>query len=133
LKLLEKIANIAVILAAIVFIAVVVRSELSKHSHPAYPASIARDMSGKTVTLPGVNFPKQTKTLLIAISTSCHFCKESLPFYKDLSEKLKGKVDVIAVLPQSEEEAKTFIQGANISVNQVVSTELVVCLINRVA
>lgn len=121
MKSLDKAANIAVILAALLFIFVVVRTEIRKRT---YPDPAVAELHRTVADLPGVHFPKQNKSLIIAVSTTCHFCQESLPFYKDVSARSKGRIDVIALLPQPEAEAKTFIQNANISATQIVSAKL---------
>jgi thioredoxin-related protein len=74
--------------------------------------------------LPGVRFPTQRDSLLLGISATCHFCKASLPFYKQLVAQLQGKVDIIAVLPQSQPEAESFIKDAGLNGIRVVSAKL---------
>jgi hypothetical protein len=59
--------------------------------------------------------------LLLVVSTSCHFCKDSLPFYKQLTEAAHGKLGVIAVLPQSQPEAREFLRNAGVETSQIVS------------
>jgi hypothetical protein len=34
--------------------------------------------------IPGVDWSKNGRTLVLAISTQCHFCKDSTPFYRKL-------------------------------------------------
>lgn len=68
------------------------------------------DLVGKTVTLPGVHFPAQRDKLVLAVSTSCHFCNDSLPFYRYLTSKLQGKLDIVAVCPQAQADAESYYQ-----------------------
>jgi hypothetical protein len=79
---------------------------------------------GSYINLPGVPPSQEHDSLLLAISTSCHFCQESLPFYRELSAKTQGKLDLIAVLPQPLAESQTFLQKGALSVTRVVSTNL---------
>src|ERR1035438_5659921 len=74
MKSLDKAANIAVILAALLFIFVVVRTEIRKRT---YPDPAVAELHRTVVDLPGVHFPKQNKSLIIAVSTTCHFCQDS--------------------------------------------------------
>ena len=83
-----------------------------------------RALVGKSVTLPGTQLNPQHNSLLVAISTTCHFCKDSLPFYKTLAEKAQGKLDVIAVFPQPVAEAQSFLQQAQVAPTSVVSADL---------
>lgn len=121
MKILERAANLATIAGVAVFLVLVLRGELAKRRAP--------DMSpnafvGKTVRLPGVSFPQPRASLVLALSTSCHFCKESLPFYKDLADQATGRVNVVALLPQSQAEAQSYVQEAGVKATQVVSSSL---------
>jgi hypothetical protein len=121
MKMLDKITNVAVILGVAVFIVVVARNQFIRPKLPTPPEQI---VVGKTVTLPGVHFPEGRDSLVLALSTTCHFCKDSLPFYRDLTAKAQGHLNVIAVLPQPEAEATKYLHDAEVSTNQVVSTQL---------
>jgi thioredoxin-related protein len=119
MKLLEKCANIAVIVGVAAFLFVIVRGELNKNKQSPPP----RALVGKSVTLPGTQLNPQHNSLLVAISTQCHFCKDSLPFYKTLAERAQGKLDVIAVFPQPVAEAQSFLQQAQVAPTSIVSAD----------
>lgn len=122
MKVLERVANVAVILAVAVFLTLVIRGEFFRHA-PA-PSHEPSALVGKTLRLPGLHFPAQRDTLLLVVSTSCHFCNESLPFYRQLTAQLQGKVDTVAVLAQTKTEAEAWLQGAGLSQVQIVSAPL---------
>ena len=65
---------------------------------------------GQTITLHGVHFAPQSKTLILTISTTCHFCKDSEPFYQELAAQNKGPIKIVAVLPQPLPEAQAYVQ-----------------------
>ena len=44
-----------------------------------------------------------------------------MPFYKELTTKSRGRLNVVAVLPQPQAEAKKFLQDAGVEANQVVT------------
>lgn len=121
MKWLDKIANIAVILGVAVFIFVVVRGEFAKRKAPD---DSPRTLVGTSISLPGLQLDQTHNSLLVAISTTCHFCQDSLPFYKELAAKAQGKIDVIAVLPQTTAESEAFLQKAGVSATKVVSARL---------
>jgi hypothetical protein len=54
----------------------------------------------------------------LAISTQCHFCKDSTPFYRKLQEQM-GNVKTVAVLPQPVSEAEQYLSGEGVHVDQV--------------
>jgi len=121
MRYLENAANIAIIFGVVVFLGVVVHSEFGKAKQPEMSA---KALIGQTIALPGVHFPAQQSSLIFAISSTCHFCKESEPFYRNLLAKSQGNVRMVAVLPQSQAEAESYIQQAAMPSVQVVSAEL---------
>jgi hypothetical protein len=105
-----------------VFLVLVARNEFGRHiiSDPNDPKALL----GKTINLPEFQFPSQRGSIVLALSTTCHFCKESLPFYKTLAAQVQGKADLIAVFPQSDSEAREYLKSASLPVARVVSADL---------
>jgi thiol-disulfide isomerase/thioredoxin len=124
MKFLEKAANIAVIVGVVVFITVVVTDKLAPHATKPALSDPARQLLGKTISLPGTQLSQSRNSLVLVLSTACHFCKASLPFYKELASKSLGRVDVVAVLPQPLSEAQDYIQQAAVPATRVVSADL---------
>jgi hypothetical protein len=122
MKSLDRIANVAIIVAVAVFLMIVVRNEIDRH-HAASGHS-QQDFVGKTISLPGVRFTPGHNALVVAISTACHFCKDSLPFYKDLAARANGHVALIAVLPQPQSDAAEFLDKAGVATTQTVTASL---------
>lgn len=122
MKLLDRIASIVVIVAVVVFLAVVIRGGYL-HVQPDTPRTSGSHI-GQVVTLPGVKFHGPHDSLILGISTSCHFCSESLPFYRRFAEQAGGKVGFIAVLPQTGAEGERYLKDAGITGVQVVSAKL---------
>ena len=58
------------------------------------------------------------QTLILALSRNCRFCTESAPFYKQLSHS-KGNTHLVALLPQSVEEGREYLQELEVSVDEV--------------
>jgi hypothetical protein len=121
MKRLETIANISVIVAALVLVVFLGQMEWQRHHESAAPR---KALIGQTVTLPGVQFTAQSRTLVLAISTTCHFCNDSAPFYKDLVAKSQGRLRIVAVLPQPLSEAQPYVRDAIAPSVQVVSSRL---------
>jgi thioredoxin-related protein len=67
----------------------------------------------------GVDWDKNGQTLVFALSTQCHFCKESAPFYRRLRQDLGGSIKMIAVLPQSVAEAQQYLEAEGVRFDQV--------------
>lgn len=68
--------------------------------------------SGRTISVPGVDFSRSNKTLLLFLRQDCGVCIASLPFYKQLAQSFQDPVNVRLVLitPSQPELADTFFQ-----------------------
>jgi hypothetical protein len=85
------------------------------HSRPAAaPAAI----SGR---LP-VDLTTRKKWIVLVLSTQCHYCRESLPFHRDLLKMAQrpGEVGLVAVFPQTHGEVERY-EAANNFFPQTVS------------
>jgi hypothetical protein len=69
--------------------------------------------------VPGVDWGKNGRTLVLAISTQCHFCKESVPFYKKVQSQVGGSLKTVAVLPQPVATAEQYLSGEGVHVDQI--------------
>src|SRR5262245_574333 len=105
---IELASQIAIITVATLIGAVLVKSYLltgsQSKSNPASNKAIAGDTAeaglvGKAISLPDTDWKKGDQTLVLVLSTGCHFCTESAPFYKEVIQKRKG-TRLIAVMPQ---------------------------------
>lgn len=81
---------------------------------------------GKTVPLENIDWKGSKKTLVLYVSTTCHFCDESSPFYKRLVEKYADGKDVklVAVLPQPVDEARNHLKNLGVNINDVYNAPL---------
>ncbi|HWB83556.1 MAG TPA: hypothetical protein VG675_05425 [Bryobacteraceae bacterium] len=119
--MIETLANITTTVVAVLLSIVLVRvyffpTPISRRM-PATPAAVAVGTSLKG-RLP-VDWSENGHTLILAISTHCHFCTESAPFFRRLQEeKIKG-VKVVAVLPETVDEATQYLKGEGVRVDEV--------------
>jgi thioredoxin-related protein len=105
---LETAANIAIIVVAILFSAVIIQKYLLPSSNQPERAA---PVIGKQMNLSDVNWASQPKTLILALSTTCRFCNESAPFYRRLIESVKGRnVQLIAVFPTETEAGRAHLK-----------------------
>lgn len=80
---------------------------------------------GAKVSLAGVDWTKSGRTLVLALSTTCHFCSESAEFYKKvLPEAINHGVPVVAVLPQPTAEGRSYLDGLGVHVQDILQTPL---------
>lgn len=119
-KKIELLANVAIIVVALVLGAVLVKRYLLPQPADSGPPANARIEPGTKLSLPGVDWGRSDKTLLMALSTTCHFCTESAPFYQRLARAAEAKgINVIAVLPQPESESRQYLSGLAIPISDV--------------
>jgi len=121
---MEAAANGATIVVAVLLSVVLIKVYLlPKRAAP-------RTVPGPTVgtnlktALPGVNWHKNGRTLLLAISTQCHFCRASTPFFRTLVAKAGNKIKIVAVLPQPVDVAQKYLNGEGVRVDQVEQADL---------
>ena len=97
----DRYLNILTAIAGLATLAVAVQLLRGLPSDPQLPQG---PHIGSHLTVSGISWSDSSGSLLMAISTNCHFCVESGAFYKELGEKLEknGRVRLIAVAPDSE-------------------------------
>jgi thioredoxin-related protein len=116
-KKLELVSNVVFIVVALLLGAFVVRNQM----RPDPSEEGAKLLLGKTVQIPTLDFQGSPKTILLILSSRCGYCKDSLPFYRTITEKRKGKnIRVVAVFPGELEEAKRFLSDQGVAVDQIV-------------
>jgi hypothetical protein len=122
-KGLEVSANVAIIVVAVLLCVVLVKSYV-------LPAPAARPGAGESagmrgalkrgdaVTVSGIDWQQNGKTLLLALSTTCHFCTESGPFYQRLVKE-RGDTRLVALVPQAEEEGQAYLRGLGVGIDEI--------------
>lgn len=81
---------------------------------------------GKTIRVEDIDWKSSKKTLVLYISTTCHYCDESSPFYQRLVEKYVDdtSMKIVAILPQTVEEGKDHLRSLGLKINDVYSAQL---------
>jgi len=123
-KRLDQITNVAVIVTSVALLGFLGNSWYENHHAPQSRANRAQALVGSKVKLTGVDFTHKSKTLLIAISSNCHFCQESQPFYRQLANTPGVTANLVAVLPMPQRDAENYVHSSISSSLQVVSASL---------
>ncbi len=121
---IETVANVATIFVAGLLSVVLIKTYLlpapSSRGTLAPPSSeVAAVGTHLADQLPGVNWRENGQTVVLALSTHCHFCTESAPFFRKLSEKAGKNVKIVGVLPQPVAEGESYLNGNRVHVDQV--------------
>jgi hypothetical protein len=113
-KWFEVAANISIIIVAVVIVLMFARNYFqgSKTSPPEIAA-------GARLTGQPVNWHASPKNVVLALSTTCHFCKESSGFYRKLVEDCRSHSRTVAFFPQTPEEAQAYLKAEDVQVDEV--------------
>jgi len=120
-KRVEVVANIAIILVAISLVAVLTKRFVFTARNQNQPTNNIPSTVGAKLSQVDIDWSKSTKNLLLILSTSCHYCTESAPFYKRLVQERtqRGTFNLTAVLPQSVSEGQTYLNGLGVNINDI--------------
>jgi hypothetical protein len=119
-KKVEVAANVAILVVALLLGVVLVKRYLLP-SPPPGPQRAEGLKPGEKLALADVDWGRSRKTLVLVLSTNCHFCTESAPFYQRLAREQSGRDDVrlMAVLPQSVEESRRYLDTNGVAISEV--------------
>jgi hypothetical protein len=122
---IEVVANLAIIIIA----AALGLLMIGRYVRPVSMASTAEANQikpGTQLSLDGIDWSTGKANVVLAISTSCRFCRESVPFYQKLA-KQRGEnaaINLIAVLPQEIQGSDRFLKEHEIHVDAVRTVKL---------
>jgi thiol-disulfide isomerase/thioredoxin len=137
IKKLEVLANVAVVITSLVLCSVLVKKyflsaakqEISVEA--AQPNSSGSNASrrssiqaGTKISLPGIDWSKSSRTVVLALSTTCHFCSESAPFYQKLQQQKQNGVSLVAVFPQPVGDSRNYLNKLGVRATDVVQSSL---------
>ena len=116
---IETSANVAILIVTILLGTVLVRQLLAggTQTHTGAPQPGAVSDHDTKLTLPGVDWSESKRTLVLALSSTCHFCTESAPFYQRLAKE-EG-VRLIAVVPQDVTEGRAYLDRVRVPIGDV--------------
>ncbi|HEX6190684.1 MAG TPA: redoxin family protein [Pyrinomonadaceae bacterium] len=135
-KKVEVLANVAILITALILCSVLVKKYLVSEfdnqpsattSQSVPSANQARRTAtdvGSKISLDGIDWSKGERTVVVALSTSCRFCTESAPFYQQLEQKKARNVQLVAVLPQQVADSRSYLGRLNVRMDKVVQAAL---------
>jgi len=113
----DKLLNIGSMLILLSVIALgVYRLYESTHQEPNTTLRLGTAMP----VMDGVRWPAAHQTLVLAMSVGCHWCRQSAAFYRDIVQSNSSSaVRLIAIFPNSEEDARAELRGLGIDIREV--------------
>lgn len=136
IRKLEVLANVAVLITALILCSVLVKKYLLSKSEVQPAATTSQSVPsanqarrtptdvGSKISLDGIEWSKGERTVVLALSTSCRFCTESAPFYRQLEQKKPRNVQLVAVLPQQVADSRGYLNRLNVRMDKVVQAAL---------
>jgi hypothetical protein len=118
MKRIEFIANLAIVIVASLLATVLIKNYVISKSPTVTTIGTANVSARRDVSALKVDWGQSSQTLVLAISSTCHFCTASSQFYKTLVAN-KGDTRLIAVMPQSVEEGKKYLDHLGVAVDEV--------------
>lgn len=107
-------ANIELVTQVVVAIAIVITAGvLVKRTVFSAEGNGARSQinAGDRLNVPNIDWAQNNKSLVFFLKKDCPYCSSSAGFYRQLmNEASKRKVKCIAVLPNSQEDARKYLQ-----------------------
>lgn len=121
---LEVTANVLIIVVALVLGVALIKRFFIDPTAVNAPERKAPAV-GQKVADTGIDLAASPKNVLLVLQKGCKYCTESAAFYKNLIEQTKDKnVKVIAVLPQSKDEAEQYVKDLGISGIEIRQSQL---------
>jgi hypothetical protein len=120
---LEKLTHILLIAVCCIAGFLLIESRLSRNS----PESGAAALVGQPIRLPGVDWQATPMTVVLQISSNCHFCNESMPFYHKLVEARHRQGDRVGLIVASQDGIRLMqdhLAGQQLIVDKVLHARL---------
>lgn len=126
-KRIEVLANLATIVAACVFAGGLIRQCTQSSYRPSFLSANNQGQKEVIASLNlsqlGIDWSRNKQTLVMVLSNQCHFCTESAPFYRKLTE-IKNGTRLIAILPQDRDSARAYLERLGVSVDEMLQSDL---------
>jgi hypothetical protein len=119
-KRVETATNVAILCAFVLVAGLAAKRLFEPSSRHSTAPSI-----GAKVSLQGIDWSESNQSLVLALSTGCHFCTDSAQFYQRLvpSARTHG-TRVLAVLPQPVPDSRAYLQTLGVPVSEVMQSPL---------
>jgi hypothetical protein len=124
---IELAANLSIIVVAVLLGVVLMKSYFMPapaESSGAAPAKERKEIKrGDPISLEGMDWQRNRRTLLLALSTTCHFCTQSGPFYQRVAKE-HGDTQLVVLVPQAPDEGQAYLRKLGVAVDNVKQVSL---------
>jgi thiol-disulfide isomerase/thioredoxin len=120
-KKAELLANIAIIVVAIVVCVVLVKRFVINSEETNNANEFKEISAGEKISLPDLDWTKSDKTLLVVIEKGCHFCSDSAAFYQRIAQETASRknVKLVAVFPHGVDEGREYLKSLGVPITEL--------------
>jgi thiol-disulfide isomerase/thioredoxin len=114
---LEAVGNVTVIVVALAVGYVVLKG---RATGPPISRSVA--VGDRLARVPGIDWGRHRRTLVLALNSGCHYCQDSVPFYQELAQAQKPGVndpEIVAVFPNDSEAVQHLLKDEGLAIRAV--------------
>jgi peroxiredoxin len=112
--------GVQIVIAVAILVAAGVLVKRTVFPRQSNPPSLPRINVGERLDVPNVNWQQNKKSLVFFLKKDCPYCTSSAPFYRQLIEDASHRnVKSVAVLPNSADEARKYLQYLELSIDNV--------------
>src|SRR5581483_11059105 len=91
----------------------IIYSTVHKTQGPQSASQFESALRGKALALPVGNQPGK-KVVVVAMTTECRFCLESVPLFRELGDRQGTAYSLLVASPEDPVILRTFLEGQNI-------------------
>jgi hypothetical protein len=112
---LEAGANLSIVLLTVLLGWTILQRQCRS---PGRPTLLNKPALGSSLTLANLDWSQADQTLIMAMSTSCHYCSDSGGFYRRLADLVATRpaIRLLAVLPEPVEESQRYLDQLGVKV-----------------
>ena len=119
MKGIEIGANIAIVIVALSAVLFFSKNYLLKPDRSRHLIA-----AGAKLDADQINWSSSPKNVVLVLSTTCHFCKESSGFYRELVRESKNRqIRTIAFFPQALQAGQAYLKAEGVPVNEIRQAE----------
>jgi hypothetical protein len=122
---LEKFTHVFLIIVCCVSLFILVESRFTRSQPPRLVS--AAELVGRKVNLESVDWHKTPLTVVLYIATTCHFCNDSMPFYRELMAarlRLGDRATVLVSSREAVEVMRNHLMKMSVPVDKVLQSSL---------
>jgi hypothetical protein len=120
MSILEKVSHLSLIAFALTSMGILLEKQLVPRGGSFSADAAIKGLAGKPLDVPGVKWSAAPVNVAFFISTQCHFCAASMPFYKKVSESRdRARVALSVLSPDPTGDMEKWLSDQSVAVDGV--------------